>query len=182
MLHDELITSKLEPGGSVKDHIGKLRSIVGKLATIDVSISDEQYIIILLRSLSSDYDQFVVTLENIETLRVEDVHARIIREEQRKKTTEDKSINTALQSHTSWNDKRFKFKCFYCGKRGHKITECRTRKYDNRTKQSRSVRQASSSNTYAMIASNDVHKYQWFIDSGASYHLLVMNACLKRNL
>lgn len=173
MLQDELMSSKLERDGSVKDHIGKLRSIVSKLSTIDVAISDDQYIIILLRSLPPEYDQLVVTLENLDKLKVEDVHARLIREEVRRNSTNNASEPTALQSHTPWKSVKQSWKCFYCGKPGHKIAQCRKKKFDARTHNRRSESSTSSSNhSFAMIASNHSTVNEWFIDSGASFHIV----------
>ena len=175
VLQDELMTEKLQPGSSVREHIGKLRSIVAKLSTIGVTISDEQYIIILLRSLPSEYDQLVVTLENVDGLKVEDVHARLIREEVRKKVNENGTQSTALQSITPRKRYGYNRKCFFCGKSGHRIAECRKRIYHERKKdQGHNNFNQKQPQTFAMAASSNNSKssiINWFVDSGASYHI-----------
>lgn len=123
VLQDKLMTTTLESGGSVQEHISSMRSIVSQLAAIGVEIKDEQYIIILLRSLPNDYDQLVVTLENINNLKIGDIHARLMREEARKNTNQTgMNTTTALQSNIS-NERKLSRnnKCFYCDKPGHRI-------------------------------------------------------------
>lgn len=172
MLQDQLMTTKLASGESVKGHIGKLRSIVSKLSTISVVISDDQYVIILLRSLPQEFDQLVVTLENLENLKIEDVHARIIREEERRKSKIDNSQSTALQSHVKHHPMRKTFKCYYCNKPGHKMAQCRRKKYDDQRKQRTNVPTSSDEKqSYAMIATTNNRSEEWFVDSGASYHI-----------
>lgn len=62
-----------------KDHIEKLRRLVGRIETINSKADDEQYKLDLLRSLPRSYNNLVVTLENLlDKLSIEDIHARII--------------------------------------------------------------------------------------------------------
>ena len=92
-LQEQLMNSKMEEGTSAKAHIEHLRRIVGQLGTLGVKISDEQYILTLLRSLPGRFESLVVTLENlVDTLKVEDIHARILREESRQNGKDRKSV------------------------------------------------------------------------------------------
>lgn len=187
VLQDQLMTTKLESGKSVKDHIAKFRSVVSQPNSIDVLISDEQYIIILLRSFTDDYSQLVVTLENIPDLKVEDGHARIVREEMRKTLANDNSEGTALRSTTTTrykghiarqkNDSK-RTTCFYCGKEGHRIKDCYSRKNYHERNQRRRVSPSNTisnrKNDYAMMATTESNSNatSWIIDSGASHHIV----------
>lgn len=42
VLQDELLTTKLLSGQSAQDHIAKMRTLVSKLKTVNVTISDDQ--------------------------------------------------------------------------------------------------------------------------------------------
>lgn len=64
--------------------------MVGKIGAIGVPVDDEQFKFALLRSLPHAYESLAVTLENmVDYLSMEDVHARIVREEVRRKKRGD---------------------------------------------------------------------------------------------
>ena len=172
-LQEQLMTSKMGSEDSVKGHIEKLRRIVGQLATMGVIVSDEQYILTLLRSLPARFESLVVTLENmVESLKLEDIHARIIREEARQGALRENSNDEGalLQAH------RFRRKvivCHYCKRRGHIARKCWKKIEDQRRNGHRESIHLSQ--TQALVANADTKgalEGTWFIDSGASYHMV----------
>lgn len=175
VLQDQLMSTKMSVGTSVQEHISKLRSYVSQLAAVNVTISDEQYTIILLRSLPSDYDQLVVTLENIDKLSIGDVHARLIREEARKSNDAKGLETTALQARKpEWRNSTRNNNCFYCNKPGHRIKDCRKRKYDynnNQKKYKNAQKYGNDTKAYAMMAATSTEEVNWIVDSGASHHI-----------
>ena len=75
-LQEQLMTTKMNEGTSAKAHIENLRRIVGKLATLGVKVSEDQYVLTLLRSLPGSYESLVVTLENlVDSLKIQDIYA-----------------------------------------------------------------------------------------------------------
>lgn len=174
-LMEELMTAKMEPGDKSHVHIEKMRGLVGRLGTIGTPISDEQYKMALLRSLPSSYESLVVTLENlIDNLTVEDIHARIIREESRKsKSSTDVDMDSSVEGLFQAKDIR----CHHCGKKGHKKFQCWKLKAERRRKNERRNRdggngrtKGSGSHAFMANARSDNVTTSWYIDSGASYH------------
>ena len=91
-LQEKLMTAKLEEEKSVKAHIEEMRRIVSQLAGLGVKTTEDEYKLAILRSLPSNYESLVVTLENlIDQLGIQDVHARLLREEARQKSSGEHS-------------------------------------------------------------------------------------------
>ena len=61
------------------------------------------------------------------------------------------------------NQAKFRGKCHYCGKLGHKAKECNTRRRDQQKMPQRTVAFGASS--------QEAYSSDWVIDSGASRHL-----------
>ena len=80
-LQEKLMTAKLTENKSAKDHIEEMKMLVSQLAGIGAKVSDDEYKIALLRSLPGSYESLILTLENlVDKLKIEDIHARILRE------------------------------------------------------------------------------------------------------
>lgn len=79
----------------------------------------------------------MVTLENIaKKLSMEEIHARMLREEPRHNSSEQNKASVNLLQCEYGNKKiGFPFKCHYCHKKGDKITDCRKRKRDQENPQ-----------------------------------------------
>lgn len=171
---EERFTSKrLHEGESAKQHIEELKRLKTKLKQLGVEKTKEEYIMRLLRSLPKSYESLVVTLENIaEKLSIEEIHARVLREESRQKMSEDQEKSgSLLQGKANYQKPRFPFNCHYCGKKGHKIADCRKRKKDLKNSS-----QSSSSNTTSgnfLMAEKEQKNINgtWYMDSGASFHM-----------
>ena len=126
-LQQELMTCKMDAADGARKHIEHLRRLVGQLSTLGVPVSDEQYKLTLLRSLSPNFETLVVTLENMaDELKIEDIHARIIREEMRQNGNNMKCINGELLQARDF--KRGGFRCFYCDQPGHSARKCRKKR------------------------------------------------------
>lgn len=116
---------KLEEGTPVRGHIEQMRRVVGQLATLGSRIQDDQYKITLLRSLSKPYESLVVTLENmLEGMAIEDLHARILREGLRQGDARPGVKDTGALLNATRNHSKPRFKCYHCGKPGHKKAQC----------------------------------------------------------
>nr|GEZ40325.1 zinc finger, CCHC-type [Tanacetum cinerariifolium] len=74
-------------GTKLDDHIDEFNKLILDLANIDIEIKDEDQAVMLLRSLSSSYENFVETLlYERESLRMEDVLATLNPRELKKRT------------------------------------------------------------------------------------------------
>lgn len=172
-LMDELMNSKMENDTLAHKHIEKLRSIVGKLGTIGAAVSDDHYKMALLRSLPESYEGLVVTLENLmDDLSIEDIHARIIREEGRKGKMDGSTGKVDGEKLLHSKDVR----CHFCKKKGHIKSQCW--KLNGKPKHLQGQRSGKHNqgkprieNSHAFQAIEDTSSTTtWFIDSGASYH------------
>jgi gag-polypeptide of LTR copia-type len=83
-LQVQVITTKLLPGNPVNAQVEEMILILSRSAAMNVKISNDKCKLAFLRSISNSYECLIVTLENlIDNLRVEDIHARIIRDDLR---------------------------------------------------------------------------------------------------
>ena len=115
------MTSRMSEEDKAHTRIETLRCIVGKLGTIGAPVTDDQYKMALLRSLPKSFENLVVTLENLmDNLSIQDIHARIIREEARRARCKDGDDATTNERILSTRDKI----CSYCGKKGHLKSQC----------------------------------------------------------
>lgn len=125
-LQEKMFSTKMKNSESAQDHIAEMKRIVADMGIFGMKTEDEQYKITLLRSLPASYDTLIVTLENqLEQLSIEDLHARILREELRKKNENpgDRSDATLFGAQESKNHKA-DIECFHCHRKGHKKIDC----------------------------------------------------------
>lgn len=170
-LYEILLTLRLMDSDDVRAHVQKLARTRTQLAAVGVKIDDTLYKLALLRSLSSRFDSLTVALEaQIEAMSIEDLHARVYREDTRQKSNLDTGSN-ALRAHvnTSKSSRTDKsnMSCFYCKKKGHKIADCRKRKRDEDSHE-----KGPGGGPHALVFDGTKGPVtHWVVDSGASYHI-----------
>lgn len=124
-LQEQLMTAKLGHGNPVKAHIEHLRGVVSQLTDIGYKVSDDECKLALLRSLPSSFESIVVTLENlIDSLKIEDIHARLLREEARQKLQNGADKRSEGSLFKAGNGKK-DIVCYGGGKKGHIKGNCR---------------------------------------------------------
>lgn len=85
-------------------------------------------------------------------------------------STSNRGHKSNHSGRVSENPKPFKFKCYGCGKKGHKISECRAeRKEENMKKEEVIVAEGIMAESNAINATVGVN--EWILDSGASEHM-----------
>ncbi|CAN8067511.1 unnamed protein product [Agarophyton chilense] len=133
-LYKKLLMLHLGDADDVRMHVHDMARTRSRLRSVGVKIDDTLYKLALLRSLTSRFDSLVVALETqIDALSIEDLHARIYREELRQKKmveNEAKALRVQFDGPTKRQNEKSKIACFYCKKKGHKISECRKRMKD----------------------------------------------------
>jgi hypothetical protein len=84
----------MKDGDSVIEHLNAFNTMVSKLLSIDINISDENKYIILLFSLLDSWDSLVVAIgSNATTLSFDDVVSSLLLEEMMQKNMERWSTN-----------------------------------------------------------------------------------------
>ena len=156
--------AKMQPGEKMADHINTLKTIRQQLVNSEVKISDDEFILRLLSSLSPQYNGVVTSLEsNTNQLTTTFVIARLLAEETKNNEQEQEQAlmhrgnTTARTNAPKPHEKRII--CFYCNKPGHIKRKCRKRIYDERNKREAAFLAGPASNPH------------WYIDSGASSHM-----------
>lgn len=80
-LYEKLFSSRLQEGAETRKHVQEMARTRTQLRSVGVEIDDILYKLALLRSFSTRFDSLSVALEaHIDSLSVEDLHARILRE------------------------------------------------------------------------------------------------------
>lgn len=177
-LYEKFLTMKMEKEGTVRAHVQEFSSIRSQLRSVSVNIDDSLYKLALLRSLSHKYEHLVVTLENqVDAMNVEDIHARIYREEVRQECSEEK-LSQALSAQVKPVNRGMQYsrqvKCFYCDKKGHIKADCWKRKQNeerNTSHYSHGFQNNDGSILMALESQKKCNQSTWYIDSGASFHI-----------
>jgi transposase InsO family protein len=142
--------------GSIDEHTSLLLNTHRKLQRIGIDMPNDIIVAILLNSLPSEYDPLIMALDAIgeESLKLDNIISKL----KNTKITDEENGNSALNVKTEEKGKKkFKGKCYKCGKTGHFKKDC----YSKRSESALMVKMKSS----------DEFNDQWVIDSGASTHL-----------
>ncbi|KAH9288226.1 hypothetical protein KI387_032343, partial [Taxus chinensis] len=119
-------------GVSMSSHINNLLSLIRQLAEVTTAIEDKDAKAILLNSLSSKYNNVVVTLCQFQSQSLDDMIVALLAEE--KRTIEDakgySQQESAFYSRTINSRRRsdkdnWEIECHCCKKRGHTTWDCR---------------------------------------------------------
>lgn len=156
---------KMEKGGSVMDHFLKFDELCVSMQAIGDEVSRDEQLVILLGSLSDEYDQIVKIIENMGTMDLF-LAKEMLRREYDGIARKEKS-EIALKATRSFKNKnsrpketrnKFYGTCFVCGKQGHKKQDC----WKNPDKKK---------NSEQAFTVSEHGSEGWLLDSGASSHM-----------
>lgn len=182
-LFKKLVYAKAVDGQSLKEHVDMFTDVIGKLTEMDIKIQDEVTSIILLCSLPSSYENFVIAIESRDTLpTLEALKLKIVEEEQRRTSHQDGTNNDGAfysSGKKKKGDKKNRdFKCYKCGKAGHKSYQCNKNKFHSNTGSSENGQKVNKSTANKETAKNAFIAFTakedtkcWYLDSGASSHM-----------
>lgn len=180
-----LFTSKLQTGGSMREHLGKMLVNMDQLREMDVNLPEEVAVAAVLASLNKDYDGLVTALEawDDSKLKMFSVKGKLIEEWEKRQAASSQSQmatpSTTLEQKEAREDhgkafkRRHNFRCHNCGEEGHFRADCpRLNKMEdlrNMLNKKESAKMARFKTLYTNKFFNS--EKNWVIDSGASSHM-----------
>ncbi|XP_033254303.1 uncharacterized protein LOC117193677, partial [Drosophila miranda] len=154
-LYQKLLRQNMQNGDNVVQYVNSFVEITEKLAELNIDIQDELKVIMLLSSLPSGWENFVVAIETRDSLpSFETVKVKILEEGARKDERDDRELAVqAVYAHTqtqrngarsknygasrkdgkrdcqkSNEHREFRGKCYKCKQSGHRASECKSNK------------------------------------------------------
>lgn len=180
---------RMADGESISSHLANVESIVKQLRDMNESISDSAIRSKIINGLPPKYNNFRTAWDSVASTEqnLENLTARLLKEEVRMSTQDDETSRLALQvealqakldskSHPEEkkNSKIAELKkkttCNYCKKKGHWARECRKRIAD--AEKSDTEQKTKSNNAYVSdisqlySASLNCDSNKWICDSG----------------
>lgn len=178
-LFKKLIHARALDNQNMSEHIDLFTEYVEKLSELEISIQDEVLSIILLCSLPSSYESFVVAIESRDSLPIfEALKSKILEEELRQQNKDihsenaDTVNNALITKGTKYgkNKSKSKIKCYKCHKMGHYKSECKVK--TNGTKM-------NNDSSLTCFVANQCTSEEWIIDSGATSHMTNNSTWMK---
>lgn len=170
-----LLNLKMCEGASMSEHLNKFFDLFEKLSELDIQLQDELLAIILLCSLSKNYDNFIIAIESRDELPSTSVLKTKLLEEEKRRESETKieePHETAFFANKQRNQQQSekqnrpvkqRGKCYKCQKRGHFAAACRL---NGAVKPNINCAMLNMSNTYTELNSST-----WILDSGSTSHM-----------
>ena len=187
---------------SILDQIHELQIIVAKLRELKVEISESFQVGAIIAKLPQSWNDYrKKLLHSKENITLEELQKHlVIEEETRSRESKDKydstKVNVVEASKFSKNfkvknDKKFKKSstqkfsgnCFFCGKKGHRQSDCRFKKKKEEVNSHKAnVIENKSEEICAMVSEMQIgmitetnmaetKSYDWWLDSGATIHV-----------
>ncbi|KAH9656699.1 hypothetical protein KPL70_022787 [Citrus sinensis] len=190
---------------SILDQIHELQIIVAKLRELKVEISESFQVGAIIAKLPQSWNDYrKKLLHSKENITLEELQKHLVIEEEiRSRESKDKhdytKVNVVEASKFSKNfkvknDKKFKKSstqkfsgnCFFCGKKGHRQSDCRFKKKKEEVNSHKAnVIENKSEEICAMVSEMQIgmitetnmaktKSYDWWLDSGATIHVSIV--------
>lgn len=128
LLKKKLANLKYKPESQeMSVHLEEFDSLVRQLARNDIKPTEKELVCNLLLSLPKSYDNLVTSIETLvskEDITLDFVKSRLLNEELKLKNFKD----VQSHSHHPQSFAAFQIKCYKCGKKGHKRSDCKSGK------------------------------------------------------
>lgn len=170
----KLITTQLENCESMTDYVGEIIGTANKLNGIGFTINDEWLGCIMLAGLTSDFKPMIMGLESSGAKITADLIKTKLMDTVYKKPSENALLGKSNQKYQEGKKRNNdNFKCFNCGRRGHKANMCRNKSNPSTSKQNPKMHKETKNAFTAVYLTKQQHedKSEWYIDSGASQHM-----------
>lgn len=181
----QLILTKLE-GNNVRAHLNKFMDTVDKLADMDVAINEDLLTIMMLYSLSSEYENFRVAIESRDVLpKPEELKIKILEESDAR----HHNSNFEPGEQDTSEESAFYATCKICKKKGNNIFKKKTHRICmncwKKNNEKPSPKRSSHQNNYAkqcLFTANDKSTDIddiWVVDSGCTSHMTYQRNLFK---
>ncbi|GJQ79426.1 hypothetical protein Trydic_g16285 [Trypoxylus dichotomus] len=184
-----LISVRLEKTNCMKTYVEEIITTASKLTDIGFDIADDWLGAILLAGLIDEYKPMIMTIESSNTkISAEKIKSKLLDMNVKTNTYGDsafysnnknfkpkqntKQVHFGTSAGTSKNYRQGvkNFKCYTCGGRNHKSSECRFNKTGNQPQNESKKSNETVKHAFVAIP-NLTNSTMWFIDSGASRHM-----------
>lgn len=182
----QLTMHKMQNGSDVREHINKFFDILDKINEIGVEINANLLAIMLLSSLSSEFENFRCAIESRDELPPPEIlRVKIIEDGDARRNIACGSTSSALYAGKRWKKppqkknvamepgkiSEFKYKCYKCHAPGHKSSECKNKKQQSaRTADEIKTVEDISMFLFEAHSIGDKGSGSWYLDSGATSH------------
>lgn len=182
----QLLTLKyVEAAGiSMSEHLLRFDRLIRELKGSGANVEESDAICHLLLTLPASFDSVVTAIETLPGgVSMDFVKKRLLDVDLKRQNRTAEASGSDCVALVSKNSKK-KFKCYQCGKIGHKKADCRVAvkenlnekkfksKYDSRYAQKANVGVDENPEIAFVAADEDFVKVGWFLDSGATDHML----------
>lgn len=205
LIRKSLLTMKFDTGHeTLANHFLKFDKIVRQLRSTGATLEETDIVCHLLLTMPSEYNTVVTAIETLsmENINLSFVKNRLLDEESkwndsRKKSHSEVNPLTAFasrpgksfanknkESRTKGNG-RFPFRCHFCGLKGHKKSKCYKFLSQSESKSANVIDKEPTITTEescmfpAIIGDSSEDKIKWYLDSGATEHLIDDNVLLQ---
>ncbi|KAI5731455.1 hypothetical protein M8J77_010194 [Diaphorina citri] len=197
-LRKQLLNMKLPDGGSMEKHFLAFDKIIRELNESGAQLHETDIICHLLLTLPSKYNTVVTVIESLPDshLNLNLVKRKLLDEEMSRQQQKGEHVskvkdepnlsvfhtehkNSSEGTHDAGKSRKPRFKCYKCGRMGHKKSECKVKF----TPQNKSVNYIENNDVTFMVSTDvtsdcslasslDDDQIQFIVDSGATDHLV----------
>lgn len=168
----DLCNTSLTECQNVEEYVSRIMSTAHKLRNIGFKVDDEWLGTMLLSGLPESYKPMIIALESSGIKITSDsVKAKLLQDVRPSENdTKAFAVNKKFQKNYKRHTKGPR--CFTCNKYGHKSSECKSKIKDT-------SQNASSSSYAAVFIATDAQCGAWYVDSGASSHMVKDRSLLQ---
>ena len=194
----KLYSCRLERGQSMEDHVNDIKTISEHLESLDDPVQEKDLVMILISSLTDDYNNLITALESLKDTELtwSYVRERVISEFERKKGQSDvgkvkKDVDALFIENKGSKNKSYpqmkkqygkkdisNFKCHFCHEKGHFQKDCPKKRATKNGESSnfcegKGVEEAQyfSVEFALQVSENETGIGDWWLDSGCSQHM-----------
>lgn len=185
----KLSTMKFDESGPLQTHLLQFERMVRDLDSAGIKLQECLVVFYLLQTMPRSYGQLVTVLETlpVEQCTLDFVKSRLLSESVKRENCDVGAVGEDSTAFVGQSGNPPKFKCYSCGKVGHKRFECPSQKKSGVQKKSKAKNKekahcGESEVTFigdSIGASAECTKSKWILDSGASDHMICCDDWLR---